>query len=80
MAEVTALFFAYAADRMSARKKQYEVRDGTTVAEFFEQELAGPLNEPVGAFLFSVNEEWADKSRVLVDGDALAVIPPVSGG
>jgi molybdopterin converting factor small subunit len=80
MAEVTVLFFAYAADRMSARKKQYEVRDGITVAEFFEQELAGPLNEPVGALLFSVNEEWADKSRVLVDGDALAVIPPVSGG
>lgn len=80
MAEITALFFAYAADRMSGRKKQFEVPDGITIEEFFDQDLADALNEPIGSFMFSVNADWAERSRPLRDGDELAVIPPVSGG
>ncbi len=32
------------------------------------------------SLLFAVNEEYADRGRVLADGDRLAVLPPVSGG
>lgn len=80
MAEVTVLFFSYAADRMSGRSRRYQVTDGTTVAELFSRELKPKLRESMGSFMFSVNADWAKPSTVLADGDQLAVIPPVSGG
>jgi molybdopterin synthase catalytic subunit len=35
--------------------------------------------EPAG-LLYAVNREYADRDRVLADGDEVALIPPVSGG
>jgi MoaE-MoaD fusion protein len=35
--------------------------------------------EPVG-LLYAVNHEYAERNRALVDGDEVALIPPVSGG
>jgi molybdopterin converting factor subunit 1 len=32
------------------------------------------------SLLFAVNEEYADRTHVLADGDRVAVLPPVSGG
>ncbi len=80
MAKITALFFSYAADRMSGRRRQFDIGDGATIEELFDQALAPTLREPIGAFMFSVNADWADRKTVLHDGDELAVIPPVSGG
>jgi molybdopterin synthase catalytic subunit/molybdopterin converting factor small subunit len=36
-------------------------------------------DEPEG-LLYAVNKEYADRDRTLVDGDEVALIPPVSGG
>ena len=36
-------------------------------------------DEPAG-LLYAVNKEYTDRDRRLVDGDEVAVIPPVSGG
>jgi molybdopterin synthase catalytic subunit/molybdopterin converting factor small subunit len=36
-------------------------------------------DEPAG-LLYAVNKEYADRERELVDGDEVALIPPVSGG
>jgi MoaE-MoaD fusion protein len=36
-------------------------------------------DEPAG-LLYAVNKEYADRDRTLVDGDEVALIPPVSGG
>jgi molybdopterin synthase catalytic subunit len=36
-------------------------------------------DEPEG-LLYAVNKEYADRDRLLADGDELALIPPVSGG
>ena len=32
------------------------------------------------SLLFAVNEEYAERSQVLADGDRMAILPPVSGG
>jgi len=36
-------------------------------------------DEPAG-LLYAVNKEYTDRDRRLVDGDEVAVTPPVSGG
>jgi molybdopterin converting factor small subunit len=36
-------------------------------------------DEPEG-LLYAVNKEYADRNRLLADGDEVALIPPVSGG
>ena len=36
-------------------------------------------DEPAG-LLYAVNQEYAERDRALVDGDEVALIPPVSGG
>ena len=51
--------------------------DATTVAEVWPILELG--NEPEG-LLYAVNKEYAKRDRILVDGDEVAVIPPVSGG
>jgi MoaE-MoaD fusion protein len=38
------------------------------------------LGEEPPGLLYAVNQEYADRDRVLADGDEVAVIPPVSGG
>lgn len=79
MAQITVLFFSYAADRMNGRQHTYEILDGISVQEFFNTHLQAKLGDAKG-FMFSVNAEWAKTSHPLRDGDQLAVIPPVSGG
>jgi molybdopterin synthase catalytic subunit/molybdopterin converting factor small subunit len=38
------------------------------------------LGEEPSGLLYAVNQEYADRDRVLADGDEVALIPPVSGG
>ncbi|MCL4494278.1 MAG: MoaD/ThiS family protein [Firmicutes bacterium] len=77
---ITVLFFSFAADRMNAREKIYELPEPLSIQEFFQQYLSTGLREPLESWLFSVNEEWVDPQYNLRPGDALAVVPPVSGG
>ena len=51
--------------------------EATTVGEVWAQLELGA--EPPG-LLYAVNQEYADRSYPLSDGDEVAVIPPVSGG
>ncbi|AUW93389.1 MAG: MoaD/ThiS family protein [Sulfobacillus thermotolerans] len=77
---IMVLFFSFAADRMNARQKLYDLDGTMTVKEFFEKFLVKPLGDPFDAWLFSVNQEWVDGDALLHDGDEVAVVPPVSGG
>ncbi len=79
-AQITVLFFSFAADRMNAREKIYELSTPVSIQEFFHKNLSASLKEPLESWLFSVNEEWVDPQYHLRPGDALAVVPPVSGG
>lgn len=77
---VTTLFFSFAADRMSARQIQVAISPGSTLGQFIEAELQPKLGPESQNWLYSVNQEWAAKDRILQHGDEVAVIPPVSGG
>jgi molybdopterin converting factor small subunit len=80
MAEITVLFFSYAADRMNGRRHRYQIEPGTTIGDLFRQEMEDKLKQPAATFMFSVNAQWASPSHLLQEGDEVAVIPPVSGG
>jgi molybdopterin synthase catalytic subunit/molybdopterin converting factor small subunit len=54
-----------------------EVDGVATVADVWPALALG--DEPPG-LLYAVNREYAEPERALVDGDEVAVIPPVSGG
>jgi MoaE-MoaD fusion protein len=51
--------------------------EATTVAEVWR---ALDLGDEPGGLLYAVNQEYAEPSTPLADGDEVALIPPVSGG
>jgi len=79
-APITVLFFSFAADRMNARQKTFDVDAPVSLGRFYEEWLKPQLHEPFSRWLFSVNQEWADADTPVKGGDEVAVIPPVSGG
>jgi MoaE-MoaD fusion protein len=77
--KIQLLFFAAHRRTAGISTANLEVPDGATAREVsslvalkFGLELRGSM--------VAVNDEYADPDRVLRDGDALAFIPPVSGG
>lgn len=57
-----------------------EAPEGASVGEVL-QGLHGMVGEKLlAASAVAVNQEYAGRDRVLVDGDEVAVLPPVSGG
>jgi len=78
---VTVLLFASYADRLGAGSLAFDLTPGATVADVLGRVRALPgadrlPSEP----LVAVNERYARRDRVLVQGDEVAIIPPVAGG
>jgi MoaE-MoaD fusion protein len=73
---VTVRVRLFAGLRERAGWSEREVEAGT-VADVWGK--LGLGEEPAG-LLYAVNQEYADRSQPLSDGDEVAVIPPVSGG
>jgi MoaE-MoaD fusion protein len=71
---VTVKVFAGLRERAGWGERELEA---ASVAEVWPQ--LGLGDEPAG-LLYAVNQEYADRSRALMDGDEVAIIPPVSGG
>jgi molybdopterin converting factor small subunit len=44
------------------------------------EELANSYQLQTDTFMVAVNEEYADIEDVILEGDTVALIPPVSGG
>jgi molybdopterin converting factor small subunit len=64
------------------QEKQIECAEGSSVHDIIEKlflEYAA-LAKMKGKLLFAVNEEYCHEKKVLIDGDRLAIFPPVSGG
>jgi MoaE-MoaD fusion protein len=58
----------------------YSERELAYVARVADVWPALGLGEEPEGLLYAVNREYADAERALVDGDEVALIPPVSGG
>jgi MoaE-MoaD fusion protein len=71
---VTVKVFAGLRERAGWSEREVEA---ATVADVWGQ--LGLGEEPAG-LLYAVNQEYADRSAPLSDGDEVALIPPVSGG
>lgn len=79
---VRVLFFGAARDASGTNEAELRVNPPHDAANVFEQLLAAyPALRRFGrSLLFAVNQEYAQPNRQVVDGDELAVFPPVSGG
>lgn len=75
--EVTVRLFAMLRERAGAPEVVIELPDGASVGDALARlsDLAEDL-----PLVMAVNREYASEDTVLVPGDELALIPPVSGG
>ena len=76
------LYFAVFRERLGQDDEMVELGDGTTVGAAVD---ALAVRHPAiaslrGRFRCAVNQEFTEDAHVLVDGDELALIPPVAGG
>lgn len=59
----------------------FQLQDGSTVEALIEAvKLMHESPRGVGLILVAVNGEFAESGKVLVEGDVVALFPPVSGG
>lgn len=79
---VRVLFFGVTRDLTGFGQEQVELRDGDRLNDLWRRyesrfpRLAGMS----GSLVAAVNQEIADRSLPLADGDEVAFLPPVSGG
>ena len=79
---VRVLFFGAARDAAGRTEIDFSLPGPTNAAKAFEQVLSAypELRRFGRSLLFAVNQEYAENDREIIDGDELAVFPPVSGG
>lgn len=82
MIRINVHFLGPAKDLAAAETVMLEVAEGSTVADLRSvlSERYSRLGRALPTIRFAVNEEFAVDDTVLHAGDAVALIPPVSGG
>lgn len=78
--KVRVLFFAAARQWAGSSGIELDLPAGARVREAVTHERLSFLGAHLRSLRFAVNEEFAGMERPLREGDALAVLPPVSGG
>lgn len=82
---VKVLYFGVLKEWSGREEEAVELEEGCTVGEALGivRERTSNGNEATGmwkALAVAVNREYAAAGRVLVEGDEVALLPPVSGG
>jgi len=80
MMHVRVLPFGMLRDWLGSSSATVELPDGSTVAGLLQQLGMGRRAEFLTGIAVSVNAEFAQAAHVLVDGDEVGLLPPVSGG
>jgi molybdopterin converting factor subunit 1 len=80
--KVQVLFFGLVHDLTGFDREQVELPEGESLEGLWRRYALRfpPLRELTGSVLLAVNQEIAERSCPLRDGDEVAVMPPVSGG
>lgn len=80
--KINVLFFGATADAVGEKEIEFETGKSEHAENVFGEILdAFPDLKNYGkSLLFSVNQEYADGSEIVKDGDELAVFTAVSGG
>ncbi|MGB7622936.1 MAG: molybdopterin converting factor subunit 1, partial [Terriglobia bacterium] len=80
--KVQVLYFAYCRDLMGCEREWLTLDESARVSDLLAKCLSEkPALEPLKKnLLVAVNQEYARTDHRLVDGDEVAIFPPVSGG
>ena len=79
--ELKLLYFGVSRDHANKDEERLNMKDGLTVSEIREElKQMYPSLEDIDNFAIAVNESYAEDDLELVNGDTVAIIPPVSGG
>ncbi|WP_331377408.1 molybdopterin converting factor subunit 1 [Alkalihalophilus pseudofirmus] len=78
---ITLLLFAELAERLNTKEMQIDASGKTLkeVKEMVKEQHEG-IAPVIDQSMIAVNEEYAEDTEILKDGDVIAFIPPVSGG
>jgi molybdopterin synthase sulfur carrier subunit len=75
---VVVKYFASLRERMGRSEERVDLPAPASVAEVWER--VAPGASLPGNTLVAVNMEYADRDRLVRDGDEVAFFPPVTGG
>ena len=80
--QVQVMFFHVLRDLVGREKEKMQIESGTTVSDLLMDLYAEhpQLDELDQTVMLAVNQEYSKRSRVLEDGDEVALLPPVGGG
>jgi molybdopterin synthase catalytic subunit len=80
--KIKVLFFGVTRDLTGLQQEQTEIPEGANLDGLWGRYAARfpRLNDLSDVLLLAVNQEIADRTRALKDGDEVAFLPPVSGG
>lgn len=82
MISIQMRYFAFVREQLGKSKETIELATGSTVGQALELVLASSprLLNAQANMMVMVNQRYQPRDHVLVDGDEVAIIPPVSGG
>ena len=81
--KIAVLYFAAVRDLVALDEEELVLPPSVTTVEALAAHLSAihpPLEGRLGHVRFARNEEFAQPSDTLEDGDTIALIPPVAGG
>ena len=80
MIQVRVLPFGVLKDWLGAAPTTVELPEGATVAALLDHLHASKIAPSFQGIAVSVNAEYSTSAHILVDGDEVGLLPPVSGG